>query len=123
MCGLRVARGEVPTQVRKLPLVIHVEGVGLVVLRKTCRVCPSCEMVVIHQDELEPLIAASLSSIGASGSRLDYLILGTTDRELWRSGRTAGSSINDLTAHLADFKGEVTLEVTAGGWGPTRTRR
>lgn len=27
------------TRVRKIPLVIHVEGVGLLILRKTCRPC------------------------------------------------------------------------------------
>ncbi len=80
-------------------------------------------MSIVRQRELEPLIAASFPSIRASGSRLDYLILGTIDREHWRTGRTAGSSISNLVEHLADFKGEVTLEVAAGGWDPTRPRR
>jgi hypothetical protein len=112
----------VSTRVRKVPLVIHVEGAGLLVLKKSCRVCPSCEVLIVHQDELEPLIEASFPSTGAAGSPLDYLILGTIDREHWRTGRAAGSSISDLVEHLADFKGEVTLEVTAEGWCPTRPR-
>ena len=116
-------RCAVLTRARKLPLVIHVEGVGLFVLRKSCRLCPTCEMVIVHQAELEPLIVASFPSIGAPGGRLDYLILGTIDLQHWRRGLAGGSSIEQLTAHMSDFKTGVTLEVSPGGWGPTRPRQ
>jgi len=43
-----------------IPFAIHVDGVGLVVLRKTCRLCVKCELLIVHQAEIEPLIAASV---------------------------------------------------------------
>jgi hypothetical protein len=109
-----------PNRVRKIPLVIHVERAGLLVLRKSCRLCPSCEMIIVHQDELEPLIAASFPSGSAVGKRLDYLIIGTVEMRSWRQGLAAGSSIDEITAHMADFKHELELEVTPGGWRPTK---
>ena len=63
----------VPNRVRKIPLVIHVERAGLLVLRKSCRLCTSCEMIIVHQDELEPLISASIPPAGAVGKRRGYL--------------------------------------------------
>jgi hypothetical protein len=41
------------TRVRKLPLVIHVEDVGLVLLGKTCRLCIACETLVAHEADLD----------------------------------------------------------------------
>ena len=42
---------------RKLPLVIHVDGFGLVLLNKTCRLCLRCETLVAHKVELDRLLA------------------------------------------------------------------
>ena len=38
---------EAKTRVRKIPFVIHVDGAGLVILRKTCRLCVGCEIVIV----------------------------------------------------------------------------
>lgn len=70
---------EMKTRVRKLPLAIHVEGLGLFILRKTCRLCVACDMVIVHQDELEPLIGARLRNAEVPSRPLDYLVLGTVD--------------------------------------------
>jgi hypothetical protein len=43
------------TRVRKLPLVIHVDPVQPVALNKTCRYCPSCDLLIAHRDELEAM--------------------------------------------------------------------
>src|SRR6476619_2103005 len=42
------------TRVRKLPLVIHIDPLQMVALNKTCRYCPRCDLLIAHQDELEP---------------------------------------------------------------------
>ena len=34
---------------RKLPLFIHVDPMSLVVLNKTCRYCPACDLLIAHQ--------------------------------------------------------------------------
>lgn len=111
-------RCAVATRVRKVPLVIHVEGAGLLVLRKSCRLCPACELLVVHQKELEALIPAACPSAAAPGRRLEYLVLGTIDGHLWRQGRARGGTIDELTAHMVDFRGEAALEVILGGWHP-----
>ena len=70
------------TRVRKIPLVIHVEGVGLLILRKTCRLCLHCETVVAHQAEIESAIQASAEQ--AAAATPDYLVLGTVGQRAWR---------------------------------------
>ena len=35
-----------------IPLVIHGDSCGLVLLRKTCRLCVACEMLIAHEFEL-----------------------------------------------------------------------
>lgn len=49
----RCPQCEASTRVRKIPLVIHVDSVGLITARKTCRLCVVCEMLIAHQDEIE----------------------------------------------------------------------
>ena len=46
------------TNLRKLPLVIHLEGFGLVFLGKTCRLCLRCETLIAHKAELDTLLGA-----------------------------------------------------------------
>jgi hypothetical protein len=37
---------------RKFPLLIHMDGYGLLNLGKTCRYCAKCEFIIAHQDQL-----------------------------------------------------------------------
>ena len=108
------------TRLRKVPLAIHTEGFGLFVLRKTCRVCVACDMVIVHQDELEPLIAARLSHQDKRSRHLEYLVLGTVEPETWRNGIEGGVSFDELVLHMADFRRYMQIEQTGHGWGPTR---
>lgn len=108
------------TRVRKLPLVIHIEGLGLFVLRKTCCLCVACAMVIVHQDELEPLIAARLRRREAASRHIDYLVLGTVDPQVWRKGLAGGISFDELLRHMADFDGYKQIEQTGHGWVPTK---
>jgi MinD superfamily P-loop ATPase len=49
-----------PTFLRKFALLIHVDGGELITLGKTCRYCAKCELIVVHQDELEADLPAKL---------------------------------------------------------------
>jgi len=113
-------RCEAKTRVRKLPLAIHTEGVGLFVLRKTCRLCVACGIVIVHQDELEPLIAARTRHREASSKPLDYLVLGTVDPRVWRQGLARGVSLDELLRHMADFSRYMQIEQTGRGWEPAK---
>jgi hypothetical protein len=56
--------------------VIHVEGFGLVLLGKTCRLCLECETLVAHQAELDALIRGV---VGLAASP-KYVVLGTANQ-------------------------------------------
>ena len=106
-------RCETITNLRKLSLVIHVEGFGLVILGKTCRLCLRCETLIAHKAELDKLI-----STVATVSTPNYFVLGTTDRQTYRQGLAGAASLGDLKAHMSDFKSYWNVEITAAGWYP-----
>jgi hypothetical protein len=110
---------QMKTRVRKLPLAIHIEGLGLFVLRKTCRLCVACDMIIVHQHELDPLIGARLRKSG-SGRALDYLVLGTVDSDVWRRGLTGGVSFDELVGNMADFRTHMQIQQIGRGWGPAK---
>ena len=107
---------ESKTRVRKIPLVIHVAGTGLVVLRKTCRMCVNCELVIAHQDEIEPQLAAAVPP--GAREKPGYLVLGTVEPRLWRRGLSSALMMDELVENMADFKAHMRLEYTPGGWRP-----
>jgi hypothetical protein len=100
---------------RKIPLVIHVDGMGLLILRKTCRLCLPCEMVIAHQAELESAIRAST---GHTSTGIEYLVLGTATPQVWRRGLSGDMKIDELIRNLADFKSHLNIEYAPGGWYP-----
>jgi hypothetical protein len=51
----RCPRCETRTNLRKLSLVIHVGGFGLVILGTTCRLCLRCETLIAHKAELRQI--------------------------------------------------------------------
>ena len=63
-----------PTRVRKLPLFIHVDPLNPIVLGKTCRYCPDCDLSFVHQDELEAQLAAMFEERDPSLTGNDYLV-------------------------------------------------
>jgi len=103
------------TKVRKIPLVIHVDGLGLLILRKTCRLCLNCETVIVHQAELESVIKAST---GQDAATPDYLALGTVGPRVWRQGLSGNVSVDELVRNMADFKAHLQIRYTPGGWYP-----
>ena len=107
---------ESKTRVRKIPLVIHVDGTGLVLLRKTCRMCVDCELVIAHQDEIESQLPAAVPP--GAREKPGYLVLGTVEPRLWRRGLSSALMMDELIEHMADFKAHMQLEYTPGGWRP-----
>ena len=79
------------TKQRKLPLAIHVGDWGMVILNKTCRYCPACELLICHQDELEEQFARLFAEREPQVIGSEYFVVGTLERKDWRRGlgRTA----------------------------------
>ena len=106
-------RCETRTNLRKLSLVVHVEGFGLAILGKTCRLCLRCETLIAHRAELEKLISTVVTA-----SKPDYFVLGTADRHTYRRGLAGLASLDDVKAHTSDFKSYWNVEITPAGWYP-----
>ena len=106
-------RCETRTNLRKLSLVVHVEGFGLAILGKTCRLCLRCETLIAHRAELEKLISTVVTA-----SKPDYFVLGTADRHTYRRGLAGLASLDDVKAHTSDFKSYWNVEITPAGRYP-----
>ena len=100
---------------RKIPLVIHVNSVGLVLLRKTCRMCVACEMLIAHEAEVTRVIEG-LAPHAASPQM--YLVLGTLGSVTWRDGMSGGVTVEELRHDMADFKAHMRVEITPRHWAP-----
>jgi hypothetical protein len=94
-------------------LVIHVEAFGLVLLGKTCRLCLRCDTLLVHEAELDDLLRTMVSVQDP-----EYVVLGTLDRHVYRRGLSGGVSLDDVKAHMADFKSYWKVDVTPAGWYP-----
>ena len=103
---------------RKLPLFIHIDPMNGVVLNKTCRYCPDCDLLIAHQDQIEGLLAAMFAEHNPSIIGNDYLVLGTVERAAWREGVKQPKGIPDMLEHLHDFKEVHSVRVQPGGWYP-----
>jgi hypothetical protein len=109
----RCTRCETRTNLRKFPLVIHVEGFGLVLLGKTCRLWLRCDTLVVQKAELDDLLRTV-----ASVQEPEYVVLGTIDRYVYRRGLSGGASLDDVNEHMADFKSYWRVDVRPSGWSP-----
>ena len=87
----KCARCETRTNIRKLPLVIHVEGFGLVLLGKTCRLCLRCDTLVAHKTELDKLLRTVVNV-----AEPEYVVLGTLEKQVYRRGLSARASVDEV---------------------------
>lgn len=109
----RCPRCKATTRARKLVLVIHREPIGLVLLRKTCRLCVVCEMLIADEAEMNRLMSMlPPDHPGAS----PYLVLGTLDSKTWRQGMSGGVAIQHVRDHMADFKAYMRVDITPRHW-------
>ena len=107
------------TKIRKVPLAIHVDhlkGARLVILQKTCRVCPDCDLLIAHDAEIAASIAASGFDLVAGKS--GYVVLGTVERRIWRAGLAVGVDLGEVRRHMADFKAYMRVDFTPAGCYP-----
>ena len=109
----KCARCETRTNIRKLPLVIHVEGFGLVLLGKTCRLCLRCDTLVAHKTELDKLLRTVVNV-----AEPEYIVLGTLEKQVYRRGLSARASVDEVKDHMADFKSYWKVQVTPAGRYP-----
>jgi hypothetical protein len=112
----RCPKCEGKTRQKKLPLVIHVAPLFPLVLNKTCRYCPGCDILIAHQDELESLLVAMFEQRAPEAIGNDYLVLGTFSRADWRRGVKDPYLVKEMLDHLHEFKAYLTVEPSSYGW-------
>ena len=105
-----------PTRLRKFALLVHVDDLGLIAQGKTCRFCPECEMLIVHQDELEAQLAENLSQLEPQAIGNDYLVTGTIERKTWRRGLNQPVPLAEMLEHAADFEAVLQVESQPAGW-------
>jgi len=76
----------------------------MVVLNKTCRFCPYCELLIVHQDEIEAYLAQLFGRVAPHAVGNDYLIVGTVERKPWQRGLTSPLTNEEMLEALHDFK-------------------
>ena len=104
------------TSLRKFALLVAVEGADPVVLGKTCKFCATCDLIICHQDELEPLLAAMLGPVKPEVLGNDYLVVGTVERPTYRKGLKDEATVGEVMNHLAEFKKHLELDYRPAGW-------
>lgn len=109
----RCPRCQAAMGLRKMPLVIHVDSFGLLLLRKTCRLCVACEMLIAHEAEVNRVIDGLAAP---SDARTTYLVLGTLGSGTWREGMHRGVTIDDVKHDMADFKAFMRVEISPRHW-------
>jgi hypothetical protein len=101
---------------RKVPLVIHLDPKDLVALNKTCRYCPSCDLLIAHKDEIEAELAALFARYRPELVGHDYLVIGTLERAAWRRGRKTPLTTQEMLENLHDLKHVLQVEPVHYGW-------
>jgi hypothetical protein len=107
------------THPRKFALFIHVASWGPMTLGKTTVYCSPCELIMVHQHELEAQLAHAFDKVAPEVIGNEYLVVGTVDTSTWKAGLAgAGPKLDELRKHTADFASVLKLEVDPGGWRP-----
>ncbi len=107
------------TYMRKFPLLIHIDGFGLLTLGKTCRYCAKCEFIIAHQNDLEHVMTEIFSESHPEVVGNEYFVIGTVDKKAWQESLDEPMKPEDIWIHTADIKKRMTLGYEPGGWGPS----
>lgn len=92
-------------------------------LGKTCRYCMPCELIIVHQDELEAELANQFSTLAPDVIGRKYMVLGTVEKRIWqRELQGSGNPLAEVLQHTAQFKRVRELHVEPGGWYPAKQR-
>ncbi len=102
------------TRLRKFSLVVNVNPKHTAILDKQCRFCNSCDLLIVHQTQLEQRIATEFMTINPEAIGNDYQVIGTLDRAEWNQGKQDPLSVERVIAYLHDFNKVVSFERVPG---------
>jgi hypothetical protein len=84
-------------------------------LNKTCRYCSDCDLLIVHQDELDQLLESACRRHYPHLVGNDYLVVGTIDRKSWQEGHQS-STFEALLSTVHDFKRDLVFEPARYVW-------
>lgn len=104
------------TKLRKFPLFIHVDPLQPVILNKTCRYCPYCDLIIAHQDEIEQQLTYLFMQRQPEAIGNNYLVIGTFDKADWRRSMKKPFNFEEMRECLYDFKKVMSFEPMRYTW-------
>lgn len=105
------------TKLRKFALAIHIEPAVFLMLNKSCRFCPPCDLLIGRKCEIEALMHAQFTETHPEIVGNKYTVFGTLDRADWRKHHDRNPTVDDVFDLVYVFKEVDELKLT-GGWGP-----
>lgn len=102
----RCPRCETLTHYRKFALLIHIDGLGLLTLGKTCRYCTPCEFIIVDQAELEEQLVIACEERGFPEKIGNpYIVFATVQTRYWKGTLKQRSlDLDSLRENAADIK-------------------
>jgi tetratricopeptide (TPR) repeat protein len=100
----------IKTRSRKFSLVIHVNPKHTTILDKICRFCYACDLLIVHQDQLEEQLVAQFITSNPEVIGNDYQVVGTLERAEWNQGKHEPLSFEQVREYLHDFKEVITFQ-------------
>jgi hypothetical protein len=97
---------------------VHVHPHHPTLLNKHCRFCPDCDLLIVHQDELETMLVQTYQDIKPEIIGNEYLVMGTVDKSTWRRREKESLTIENIPEYLHDFKEYLGIDHTPAGWYP-----
>ncbi|MEO8973273.1 MAG: tetratricopeptide repeat protein [Ktedonobacteraceae bacterium] len=92
------------SRTRKFTLTVLIEPMYPLLVDKVCRYCYHCDMIILHQDQLEEQLAGHFSTVSPDIIGNDYVVVGTIDPAEWKRRDQDRPSDLQIAEHLHDFK-------------------
>jgi len=112
----RCPRCENKTNLRKFPLVIHIEPRQLFALNKTCRYCTRCELIIARKSEVEALMTAAFETARPEVVGNKYFVFGVLERKDWQQAKQGTLLESETVERVVVFKDVLSFELVGGGW-------
>jgi hypothetical protein len=106
------------TKIRKHPFGIHIDPQILLTLNMTGPFCPACDLIILHQDKVEDLLARTFHQRQPEILGNDYFIMGTVELAYWRKASKKGGTYEEFFANLHEFREQLKFKIMQGGWQP-----
>jgi hypothetical protein len=97
-------------------LLVHIDPMHLLAQNIHCRFCPDCDLLIVHQDELEAQLVIHVSEHFPADVGNDYLVMGTMERTAWNENRRNPKPLPEILDAVADFREVLTIKVRPAGW-------